>query len=179
MKESILYRFYQAFNIHHLYALTGCVPCECNGHGDKTDGYCNSTDGKCYCQDNTEGDHCELCKSGYYGDPRDENKCYLKCDGRTILGNITSGALGSHAGDGVKNTAHAYCLWILTIHSDLTNLRLLDHVPTITFSMEVDIKTFCSRVSLAENVYKCRILNAKFETESAAAGGGTERKWTA
>ena len=134
-------------NDHDLSSLPpGCTPCECNQHGQMSLGYCNSTTGKCYCRDNTQGDHCADCQDGYYGDPRHGNQCYLRCEGRTIMGNITSGALGSHAGMGVKNLAHAYCLWILTVHPDLSNLRLLNPVPTITFTMETDIKTLCSRV---------------------------------
>ena len=48
----------------------GCVECSCNGHGDETNGVCNSTTGVCFCKDNTYGDHCEQCIDGYYGDPR-------------------------------------------------------------------------------------------------------------
>ena len=77
---------------------------------------------------------------------RNSSKCYLKCEGRTILGSITSGALGTHRGAGVENKSRAYCLWILTVHPDLHNLRLLDMEPTITFTMETDIKTLCSKV---------------------------------
>ena len=85
-----------------------------------------------------------------------EAKCYLKCEGRTILGNVKHGALGTHDGQGVANKAHAYCLWILTVHPDLTNLRLINVVPTITFTMETDIKTRCSQVRLSKcNNKKC------------------------
>lgn len=48
----------------------GCVPCECNGHGDPLRGYCHNLTGQCYCTHNTQGPHCESCLSGYYGDPR-------------------------------------------------------------------------------------------------------------
>ena len=81
---------------------------------------------------------CDIC--------RNNAKCYLRCGGKMILGSITEGALGSHAGTGVENKAHAYCLWILTVHPDLTVLHSSENVPVITFTMETDIKTECSRV---------------------------------
>ncbi|XP_072442898.1 basement membrane-specific heparan sulfate proteoglycan core protein isoform X5 [Chiloscyllium punctatum] len=53
------------------HVLTGpylgvCDGCNCNGHAsscDKVTGYCLS------CQHNTEGRHCDKCKSGFFGDP--------------------------------------------------------------------------------------------------------------
>lgn len=42
-----------------------CRPCQCNGHAQS----CDPVTGVCIdCQHNTAGDHCELCKAGYYGD---------------------------------------------------------------------------------------------------------------
>lgn len=41
-----------------------CVPCECNGHAETCDcgtGICTN------CQHSTQGDHCEQCVAGYYG----------------------------------------------------------------------------------------------------------------
>lgn len=41
-----------------------CVPCECNGHAET----CNCETGICEnCQHSTQGDHCEQCVAGYYG----------------------------------------------------------------------------------------------------------------
>ncbi|MEQ2158184.1 hypothetical protein GOODEAATRI_009651, partial [Goodea atripinnis] len=35
----------------------GCIPCECNGHGDLLQGYCHNQTGQCYCTHNTQGPH--------------------------------------------------------------------------------------------------------------------------
>lgn len=50
--------------------VTGCKQCQCNNNIDLTDtGNCDPLTGRCSkCLYNTEGDHCERCKSGYTGD---------------------------------------------------------------------------------------------------------------
>ncbi|XP_012267208.2 laminin subunit alpha [Athalia rosae] len=41
-----------------------CVPCQCNGHSNT----CDVNTGICFnCKHDTSGDHCEFCKTGYYG----------------------------------------------------------------------------------------------------------------
>jgi coxsackievirus/adenovirus receptor len=42
-----------------------CIPCECNGHSNT----CDPESGTCSgCMHNTEGDQCDKCKVGFYGD---------------------------------------------------------------------------------------------------------------
>ena len=49
-----------------------CVQCNCNNQTLD----CNSTTGVCLnCTGNTEGDNCESCTSGYYGDPTRGIRC--------------------------------------------------------------------------------------------------------
>ena len=47
-----------------------CKPCQCNGHGDPDQHLCDMTTGKCFCTDDTTGDHCEKCMPGLKGDPK-------------------------------------------------------------------------------------------------------------
>lgn len=48
----------------------GCPACQCNGHSR-----CNEENRCGDCKDNADGDHCELCAEGYYGDARNGGRC--------------------------------------------------------------------------------------------------------
>eukprot|EP00057_Strongylocentrotus_purpuratus_P007268 XP_011661742.1 PREDICTED: multiple epidermal growth factor-like domains protein 8 [Strongylocentrotus purpuratus] len=98
---------------------TGCVECDCHGHGNASMGNCDGTTGLCYCTGNTLGDNCETCEEGFFGEPQNEGKCYQKCNGRSILTNVHSSRLGSYEGLGVQDPNHGYCLWVLTTFGSL------------------------------------------------------------
>ena len=48
----------------------GCTPCQCNGHGDAEQDFCDIVTGKCFCTDDTMGNNCEKCKAGLAGNPK-------------------------------------------------------------------------------------------------------------
>ena len=80
---------------------------------------------------------------------REGGTCYLKCEGRTVLQNITSGALGSYEGEGIQY-GYAHCLWILTVFPDVTTIKSkkqTENAPIILFTIEKDIKTECDKAS--------------------------------
>ncbi|XP_027505657.1 multiple epidermal growth factor-like domains protein 9, partial [Corapipo altera] len=59
---------------------TTCEPCQCNNHSQT----CNSSTGTCLnCQENTEGDHCELCKEGFYRSGHPAHACQ-RCPCSTV-----------------------------------------------------------------------------------------------
>lgn len=58
-----------------------CKKCECNGNIDLNDpSSCDQETGKCRnCLFNTDGDHCEVCKEGFFGNASNHD-CRRKCD---------------------------------------------------------------------------------------------------
>lgn len=110
----------------------GCQLCQCNGHANVTAGICNPATGQCYCQDETEGNKCESCKPGYYGDPRHAGTCYRQCSSRGILSSITNGSLGSYSAPDSRNIyRHSKnemevqdCVWVLNTHNSVRGVTV-------------------------------------------------------
>ncbi|XP_064617027.1 laminin subunit gamma-1-like [Liolophura sinensis] len=74
-----------------------CVGCQCNGH--ELDA-CDAETGKCNCTHNTEGDNCEKCLPGFYGDaglgtPDACKPCM--CPGNVVDGTVNAFASGCDA----------------------------------------------------------------------------------
>ncbi|BES89065.1 Plexin repeat [Nesidiocoris tenuis] len=101
-------------------SLEGCKRCNCNDHGDKDFGICDSATGVCVCQDNTEGPSCDKCKKGFYGDPRRGGTCYYQCMARGMMSSLKPQGLGSRLAEmsvwelrqGPPPTRE--CLWIVS-----------------------------------------------------------------
>ncbi|PAA46918.1 hypothetical protein BOX15_Mlig003129g4 [Macrostomum lignano] len=61
-------------NVNH-WNFPACLPCECNNMADD----CNKDTGVCSdCRNNTGGNKCQECRTGYYGDPMQRIPC-LRC----------------------------------------------------------------------------------------------------
>ncbi|GFG35976.1 hypothetical protein Cfor_03559, partial [Coptotermes formosanus] len=130
----------------------GCHVCNCNGHGSEAEGICDLQTGVCFCQDNTEGDTCNRCKKGYYGDPRNGGTCYYQCVSRGMLSGLEPQGLGSRLGQltpwesrlGAPPTRE--CLWIVTPY-DMHN-KSIPHDCTIQFTIHEDINVSCQENSV-------------------------------
>uniref|UniRef100_A0AAY4AIB8 Uncharacterized protein n=1 Tax=Denticeps clupeoides TaxID=299321 RepID=A0AAY4AIB8_9TELE len=72
-----------------------CEPCKCHGNVDVNDvGVCDHMTGRCLkCLGHTEGDHCERCQRGYYGNAVDPTRLYPKCKPCRCSPEGTSGSL--------------------------------------------------------------------------------------
>ncbi|XP_077985026.1 multiple epidermal growth factor-like domains protein 8 [Glandiceps talaboti] len=123
--------------------IMGCEECECNGHGDPSRDNCDIYSGICHCIDNTQGDHCEECVDGYYGNPRDNGKCYQLCEGRAVITDAVSSAIGSEEGQGVTDVNHVYCLWIISVFDNITSPSPLTVIPSISLTIEDTIQIEC------------------------------------
>ncbi|XP_033102820.1 attractin-like isoform X2 [Anneissia japonica] len=54
----------------HLWNFIGCPSCQCNGHST-----CVNGSACLNCTNNTAGEHCEECASGFFGNPRNGGSC--------------------------------------------------------------------------------------------------------
>ncbi|XP_076675324.1 multiple EGF like domains 8 isoform X3 [Andrena cerasifolii] len=134
----------------------GCKKCNCNEHGDKDLGICDRQTGVCFCRDNTQGDMCQRCKKGYYGDPRDGGMCYYGCMSRGMLGGEGTGKRGlgsrhsqlsweSHFGESPTRE----CLWIVSPKTDLSSDTMLSGAQSvIQFTIHDDINVSCQENSV-------------------------------
>ncbi|KAM4703377.1 multiple epidermal growth factor-like domains protein 8 [Rhinophrynus dorsalis] len=113
----------------------GCQECACNNHGTAELGYCDQESGVCFCSDNTQGEHCDTCAPGYYGDPRNGGTCYLECHGRQFISSVSSSAVGSPGG--------SYCLWVLSVSPQAEPCHPDDSCPRLTFTLQPDLSIPC------------------------------------
>ncbi|CAL8096731.1 unnamed protein product [Calicophoron daubneyi] len=65
-----------------------CQPCQCSGNIDMSKpGSCDSVTGKCLdCLYNTEGDHCDVCQRGFWGDATRQMCQACKCCAEGVVG---------------------------------------------------------------------------------------------
>jgi len=117
----------------------GCKTCDCNGHGDPEQNFCNPNTGQCFCIHDTEGSNCEKCSKGFYGDPRNNEHCYLECSNRALLTSIKS----AHFGSKVHSPSHSsslyfHCLWIFTIFPSLDLIHSSLHIHSNESSKVLD-----------------------------------------
>ena len=135
----------------------GCRKCNCNEHGDKELEVCDRQTGVCFCRDNTEGDNCQKCKKGYYGDPRDGGMCYYGCMARGMLGGAETGKQGlgsrhsqlslweTHLG----GTPTRECLWIVSPKTGLSPDTMTPSIQSVVqFTIHDDIDVSCQENSV-------------------------------
>ncbi|XP_046832865.1 multiple epidermal growth factor-like domains protein 8 isoform X2 [Vespa crabro] len=137
--------------------IMGCKKCNCNEHGDKDLDICDRQTGICFCRDNTEGDMCQRCKKGYYGDPKNGGMCYYGCMSRGMLNGEGKGKQGlgsrhsqmspweTHFGESLTRE----CLWIVSPNSDLSpNTTTSGIQSVIQFTIQDDINISCQENSV-------------------------------
>ncbi|KAJ8289826.1 hypothetical protein GJAV_G00005770 [Gymnothorax javanicus] len=128
----------------------GCLPCQCNGHGDPLQGYCHNQTGLCYCTHHTQGPHCDTCLPGFYGDPRNNGTCFRQCQGRSVLLSSPdstppplSSSLGLRGGAGGQGGL-SHCLWVLSVSEDLETCSPEQLCPSIALTLHPDSYTRCT-----------------------------------
>jgi hypothetical protein len=71
----------------------------------------------------------------------------MQCNKRSVHIGISEGGLGSFRGSGVEDLAHAYCLWILTVHSSNSfGLDPSEATHIISLTVEGDMRVDCGQV---------------------------------
>uniref|UniRef100_A0A146L5D8 Multiple epidermal growth factor-like domains protein 8 n=2 Tax=Lygus hesperus TaxID=30085 RepID=A0A146L5D8_LYGHE len=131
-------------------SLEGCKRCNCNDHGNKDLGVCDSVSGLCVCQDNTEGATCDKCKKGFYGDPRRGGTCYYQCMSRGMVSSMKPQGLGSRLAEQAVWESRAghpptrECLWIVSP----TNLTQSQSPSIIQLEIDRDIEVGCTENSV-------------------------------
>lgn len=70
-----------------------CQACNCSNNVDITrPGNCDPKTGHCVqCLFNTEGEHCEMCKKGYYGDAINQ-----QCTGSFVINELLRTSITDH-----------------------------------------------------------------------------------
>lgn len=86
-----------------------CKKCNCSGNADLTiPGACDGISGRCLlCENNSYGDHCEICSNFYFGDAlkKDCKKCSCsrcgttKCDHVTGICECKNNVIGEHCSE--------------------------------------------------------------------------------
>ncbi|CAH0390198.1 unnamed protein product [Bemisia tabaci] len=127
--------------------LEGCRGCNCNGHGDTSLGVCDSTSGACFCQDNTEGENCDRCKKGYYGNPKRGGTCFYQCMARGMLSGKGPQGLGSRlaemtAWESRQGLPSRECLWIISPNNSANQPAI------IQLTIDPDITVSCGENSV-------------------------------
>ncbi|XP_076868849.1 multiple epidermal growth factor-like domains protein 8 [Brachyhypopomus gauderio] len=128
----------------------GCVPCQCNGHGDPLQGYCHNRTGQCYCAHNTHGPQCQFCLPGYYGDPRNNGTCFRQCQGRSVsLSSSPATTLPLSSSLGWRGAAGgpgglSHCLWVLSVSEDLAPCVSSKPCPPVALTLHPDSYTLCT-----------------------------------
>jgi len=134
-------------------SLEGCHKCDCNGHGDEQLGICDSNSGKCYCKNYTEGDNCQFCKKGFFGDPKNGNFCYHQCMARGILSGMGPQGFGSKSVEisawetRLEGPPSKECLWIIDPENMRNNSTAIGSY-VIQLTIDNDINVPCGMNSV-------------------------------